>query len=222
MINRAAIDGGSLFRKIILNIHIYSGLVCFSYLLIYGISTLNFNHRFAFTKSPASVVTWSQPLAVPELARTEGTSAEQSLEIRRKNNQAILRALGSFANSFRSPDGEWTGADTYHARFFRPGKEYQIDLHPSQGIVNITQTRAGVWTLIRDLHGAYEVYPDSLLGTTWGWYTNLSVFVVVFGAISGVYLWTARRRERRIGLALLVGAGALSLMLMLLITFHGG
>jgi hypothetical protein len=171
-----------MVRRIILNVHIYSGLLCFSYLILFGISALNFNHRFAFTKSPASVTTWTQPMALPALDRNDG----EAVRVRRENNEAILRALGSFTLSNPNVDGGWTDADTYHARFLRPGKQYDVDVHVSRGTATITQTRASFWTLVRDLHGAYAVYPESLLASSWGWYTNLCVFVVVFGAISGI------------------------------------
>jgi hypothetical protein len=210
-----------LLRKIILNAHIYGGLLCFSYLILFGISTLNFNHPFPFTKSPASVATWSQPMALPALARTDGKNAPEALKVRRQNNSEILHALGSFAVPFTDADGDWIDADTYHAHFVRPGKEYEIHVHPSQGSATITQTRMSLWALIRDLHGSYVVYPDSILASTWAWYTELCAYVVVVAGISGVYLWTGRQRERRIGLVLLGVAGTVSLSLMLLITFHG-
>jgi hypothetical protein len=210
-----------LLRKIILNVHMYGGLLCFSYLVLLGISVLNFNHPFAFTKSPASVKTWSQPLALRALQKTDGKTAAEALAIRRQNNAAILQALGSFAAPSPNPDGGWTDAATYHAHFVRPGKEYDIDVHPDQGSATITQTRANVWALTRDLHGSSAAYPDSILAGTWAWYTDLSTFFVVAAGISGVYLWTGRRRERRVGLLLLGAAGAASLALMLLITFRG-
>ena len=70
------------------------------------------------------------------------------------------------------------------------------------------------------MHGLHATYPQSILASTWAWYTDLSTFVVIGAGISGVYLWTARRRERRLGLILLGVAAAISLTLMLLITFH--
>jgi hypothetical protein len=199
----------------------YGGLLCFSYLILLGISVLNFNHLFAFTKSPGGVKTWSQPLVIPALARTDGKDGAEALTIRRQNNAAILHALGSFAAPASNADGDWVDAATYHAHFVRPGKEYEIDVHPGRGSVTITQTRASVWALIRDLHGSSVAYPDSVLASTWAWYTDLCTFFVVAAGVSGVYLWTGRRRERRLGLVLLGAAGAVSLSLMLLVTFRG-
>jgi hypothetical protein len=65
------------------------------------------------------------------------------------------------------------------------------------------------------------VYPDSFLASSFKWYTEISAIVVLFACISGVYLWTARRKERRIGLIMLGAAGVVSLSLMLRITVYG-
>ncbi len=208
-----------MLRRIILNAHLYGGLICFSYLILFGISVLNFNHPFEFTKSPASVTSWTQPMALPALERSDADATK----VRRDNNEAILHALGSFAAPTRNvdADGAWTDAETYHAHLMRPGKTYDIDVHPGRGTATITQTRANFWTLVRELHGSAVWYPESILASSWGWYTELCTFVVIAAAASGVYLWAGRLRERRIGLIMLLGAGALSSALMLLITFRG-
>jgi hypothetical protein len=199
----------------------YGGLLCFSYLILFGISTLNFNHPFDFTKSPSGVTTWSQPIALPSPVRPDGRDAAEALKARRDNNSAILHALGSFAAPFTSADGDWSDADTYHAHFTRPGKQIDVDVHPGQGTATVTRTRTGVWALVRDLHGSAALYPDSVLASSWKWYTELCVIVVVGAAISGVYLWAGRRRDRRVGLLVLGAACVVSLALMLLVTFRG-
>jgi hypothetical protein len=208
-------------RRIILNVHTYGGLLCFSYLVLFGISVVNFNHPFAFTKSPSSVTTWSQPMPLPGLERTDGKSEAEALKARRENNGAVLHALGSFAAPFTPADGGWTDADTYHAHFVRPGKGYEIDVRPGQGTATVTQTRASFWTLTRDLHGSAVVYPESIVASSWGWYTELCTFVVIAAGASGIYLWAGRRRERRVGLVVLGAAVTVSIALMLLITFRG-
>ena len=209
-----------MLRKIILNIHIYGGLLCFSYLILLGISTLNFNHPFAFTTA-GTTTTWTQPLKLPDLARPEGKNAQDWSRLRTQNNQKVLHALGSFAFPNTAGDGNWKDSDTWHTHFVRVGKEYDIDVHVDQGTATITQTRRNLWTLIRELHGEHETFPESFFASTWAWYTDLCACVVVAAGISGVYLWTHRRRERRIGLILLAAATAVSLALMLVIALHG-
>lgn len=208
-----------MLRKIVLNLHLYGGLLCFSYLILYGISSINFNHPFAFTKARGSTTTWTQSLRLPaEFATTAGKGGAEVSRIQNQDNQMVLHALGSFAAPPYGLTGGWTGPDTYHAHVMRLGKEYQVDVHPTQGTATITQTRMGFWTFIRELHGAHVTFPDSLLASTWAWYTDLCTVFLVVAGISGVYLWTRRRAERRVGLILLGVAMTLSLALMLLIT----
>lgn len=211
-----------MLRKVILNIHTYGGLLCFSYLMILGISTLNFNHPFAFTKSPASVTTWNQPLVIGELKKTDGLDVAQRTPIEAENNRAIVRAIGSFAAVWPSTlSGKWVDADTYHLNFTRPGRIYQVDVHTNLGTATITQTRTSFWTIIRDLHGGYSIYPESPVASTWSWYTELSVFFVIGAIVSGIYLWLRRRRDRCAGLIVLAAASAMSLGVMALIIFQG-
>jgi hypothetical protein len=206
-----------LMRKIILNIHMYSGLLSFSFLLIFGISVLIFNHPSAFTHTPSSVKTWTQPLVIPPLARTDGQNATEKLQMVRENNAAILKALGSFATPSAATDGAWTDADTYHAHFLRPGKEYQIDVRPSQNSATITQSRMTFWMMTAELHAnSYTV-----VAYTWPWYLELCTIGVFAAGITGIYLWPARARERRIGIVVLGVSGAFSIALMLLVSIHG-
>jgi hypothetical protein len=208
-----------VLRKTVLYVHIYGGLLCFSYLILLGISVLNFNHPFAFTKPSAEETTWTQPISIPSLVKADSKTPPDAMQ--RLNDAAILHAMGSFAESYPNSNGSWTSPGTYHAHLVRPGKEYQIDVHVDQGTETVTQTKTGLWTLVRDLHGSYFIYADSVLASTWSWYTDLCTFVVVFAGISGIYLWTRRRRERRIGLFVIGIATVLSLSLMLFVTFHG-
>jgi len=158
-------------------------------------------------------------MMLPRLATPESANHDAA-QIVHRNNPLVIQALGSFG-TFTNADGSWTDSDTYHARFVRPGKEYQVDVHPIRSTATVTLTRANVWTMIRDLHGLYAVYADSLLASSFKWYTEISAIVVLFASISGVYLWTARRKERRIGLIMLGAAGVVSLALMVRITMYG-
>ena len=104
-------------RRILLNIHIHAGLLCFSGLLVLGISTLIFDHTSVQT--PVTSTTWSQPFPVDRVAKTDGESVDESRAIHEQNNRRILHTLGSFAVATAEPDGRWTDADTHHAHFTR-------------------------------------------------------------------------------------------------------
>jgi hypothetical protein len=206
-----------VFWKTILNIHMYSGLLCFSFLLIFGISVLIFNHPFDFTRTPGSVTTWTQELTVPALAKSDGQGLEEKLRMVRQNNALILNALKSFAMPSNGTDGGWTDHDTYHARFVRPGKEYDVDFHPSQHSATITRSRMSFWRMTTELHmDSYVVFSNF-----WRWYVELCTIGVIVAGVTGIYLWPARARERRIGIILLGLVGSASIALMLFVSLHG-
>jgi len=104
-------------RRILLNIHIHAGLLCFSGLLVLGISTLILNHTVVQT--PTTSTTWSQPFPGDRIAKIDSKSMEESRAIREQNNRRILHTLGLFAVTTAEPDGRWTDADTHHAHFTR-------------------------------------------------------------------------------------------------------
>jgi hypothetical protein len=96
-----------------------------------------------------------------------------------------------------------------------------VDVHLDRKLAVVKETRTSAWDVIAGLHGFHAEMPGSRWVSIWAWYTELCTFAVLFAGVSGVYLWTRRRRERRIGYVLIAGAGAISLALMLYVTLHG-
>jgi hypothetical protein len=211
-------------QKLILNLHIYGGLLCFSYLIIFGISSLNFNHPFAFTKARAEPTTWEQAIRLPDLPRvTSDMKGPERVATKAKANNAVREALRLFGHQ-RPWEQSWWDADDpnhYRASLVRPGVEYDVDVHLDRNIAVVTETRMNAWLVMEGLHGFHGNMPGSTFVSTWGWYTELCTLVVLFAGASGVYLWTRRKNERRIGYALIGAATAFSLGLMVFLTVHG-
>ena len=213
-----------MLRKFILNLHIYAGLLCFGYLIVFGVSSLNYNHPLAFTRARGEPRRWEQPISVPDLPRlTPGMSGEQRVAAKAEANHAVRRALGLFGHQRPWQQSWWDEKDAnhYRASLVRPGVEYDVDVHLDRNVAVVTETRTGAWEVVARLHGQHGEMPGSAFVSTWAWYTEFCTLAVVFAGASGVYLWTRRRNERRIGYALLGGAGALSIALMLYLTLHG-
>jgi hypothetical protein len=211
-------------QRIILNVHLYGGLLCFSYLIIFGLSSLNFNHPFEFTKSKGEPLEWEQPVSLTDLPRLrDDMTGEQRVAAKADANHRVREALGLFGHQRPWGESWWDKDDPnhYHASLVRPGVEYDVDVYLDRQLARVMERRTNPWMVMRGLHGSREEMPGSALVETWGWYTELCTFFVLFAGGSGVYLWTRRRNERRIGLVLLGAAGTLSLGLMLYLTLHG-
>jgi hypothetical protein len=102
-------------------------------------------------------------------------------------------------------------------RLDRPGKTYRLILHQSTGVVQVTETRTGVLSVILSLHGLTGI-PNSAWANTWGLYSEISIWAVIFTVISGIYFWWGRAGERRAGWWLLgLGSGGSVLFMLYLV-----
>ena len=194
-------------RNWVLKIHLYLGLLCSSYLVVFGVSSLNFNHPFDFTKPRTETVTWERSLALPPV----GDNGPES--------EAVRDALGLMGWTIPWETSRESNGDL-HFGLARPGKHYTIHVLRGRGVVRVDERKEGYWTVTRALHGNHGV-PRSKLMTAWGWYTELCTLVVLFAAASGVYLFATRRKDRRAAWAVLGAATALSLAFMLYLRYGG-
>ena len=188
-------------RDWILKVHIYATLICASYLIIFGITSLHMNHRAAFPQPAADKVFWERPLEIENI----------------EDNKILAAAIRDSLGLFGWPIGwEMRREDNGNLRFglARPAKKYTIHVLLDERRVKVEEERKGFWAALYSLHALMRV-PGSPFMSLWGVYTELCTWTVLFAAASGIYLWTARRNERRIGWMLLGGASGISLFLML-------
>ena len=186
-------------RSLLLQIHLYAGLLCSSYFVLYGVSSLNYNHHFGAAVE-ADRRTWERQLDLPPIE----TDRQRALAVR---DSLGLPGWAPWWKYRTGDDG------VFHFELTRPGKTYTMQLTPG-GRLRVEEHRTGFWPVVDRLHGMMRM-PNAPLVSWWGAYTELSFWVLLFGAGSGVYLWTRRRSERRLGGWLLgaVSGGALLFML---------
>jgi hypothetical protein len=102
----------------------------------------------------------------------------------------------------------------------RPGKRYRIHVDGGARVAHVEEHREGLGAVIRALHGLREV-PGSRFLRLWGVFTEVTTLVVLFSAVTGVYLWLTRRTELRAGWLTLAAATVLSLALVLYVWLRG-
>lgn len=192
-------------RSFLLKVHIYAGLLCSSYLLLFGISSLNYNHNFG--KPRNEKVAWERSLKLADMDNDTALS------------ESVRDALGLVGwalpwETRRDKDG--------NLRFglSRPGKHYTIKVIFAEQRVRVEETRRGFWPVVDSLHGKMGV-PASRFMSLWGVYTELCTWVVLFSAASGLYLWTRRQKERFIGWILLGCGSGTSLLVMVYVWWRG-
>jgi hypothetical protein len=192
-------------RSLLLKIHIYSGLLCSSYLLIFGVSSLNYNHHFG--KPDNKKVRWERSLKLVDTG----------------NNMAVSEVVRDNLGLIGWPLPWETRRDergNLHFGLSRPGKHYTIRVFFDENRIQVEETHRGFWAVVDTLHGKMGV-PSSRFMSLWGAYTELCTWVVLFSAASGVYLWTHRQKERFIGWILLVSASGTALLLIVYVWWRG-
>ena len=192
-------------RDAILKIHLYGGLLCASYLLIFGISSLNYNHHFG--QDADDKVQWERILEVVD--------QKEKMAVAKKVRDDLGLIGWTIPWETRRDD-----AGNLHFGLARPGKHYTIHVFFKEGRVAVDEDRKGFWQVINQLHALTGI-PNSPFVDTWGIFTEICVWVVLFSACSGVYLWATLKRDRLVGTLLLFGSFAFSLCFMLYIWWRG-
>ena len=184
-------------RKLLLDIHLYLGLFCAGYFIIFGVSSIGYNHRW---KGKPETSRWEQAVTAPVGLGRNSLAA------------AVRDSLGVFGQVVG-----WTLKETdlgIDFRVTRPGRLYKIRYNEGAGHAKVEQSTENLFDLISTLHYTRTV-PGSFWGSTWGIYAWLSLLALLYAIFVGIYFWWTRVPERRVGFWLLgVGSGG-SLLLIL-------
>ena len=193
-------------KKILLQLHLYFGLACAVYLLAFGTSSLNFNHHFSWMESDGWEEHWEREIAIPEM----------------EDNQKLAEAIrDSLELMGWAP---WWHLQRTEAQFnFRVthfGKEFFITTQ--NNLVKVREVTKGFWSVFNSLHFLGESIPraNGLLNS-FQYYQDFVVFFIIFSIISGIYLWSRRKSERKIGWILIGGVSGFSTLLMLYVWLIG-
>lgn len=185
-------------RRWIRTFHLYVGLAVSPFVIIYAASTVALNHPELLGRgaSPAT-----------EIAHVRVPRSEDSLIFARD----VLRQLGM------------AGEVNFVRRDVKEGKvkipvqragtrsTVTVDLASGRAVIERDQPRL-IESLVffHKMPGPHNVAlrGNSTAVSLWRWLADASVLAILFLAASGVYLWTALRAERTVGLVSL-GGGAL-------------
>lgn len=196
-------------RKLILKIHLYGGLLCFWYLIIFAVSSLFYQHHFHFMSARES----------------EGMSYEKKLQVPVSDNlnemaQGIQNELGIAGwylpwETRRDKDG------IIHTQIQNPVAQYLITFDQSSSEAKYTRKEKGFWPVFNSLHGFAGEMPNAPLLVIWKLFTWLSVIVVTFSIFSGIWLWMRKSSDRLAGLVTFTVIVILSFSFMIYVYFHG-
>lgn len=175
--------------------------MCFWYLLIYGVSSLSFNHPWLLPSREGPPRSWEQRMEIPDLADN------LKLAEHVRDRLGLMGWPLPWAMS-REPNG------TLRFEHSRPGRQYRIVADRQAGVVKVEERDTGWRPILGFLHGTTEGVPKAPFTRAWGFYTEITNWFVLFAGLSGIWLWAGRTAERRTALAVLIGSLVLSLAIM--------
>ena len=196
-------------RKWILQIHLYSGLLCFWYIIIFAVSSLQFHHHFKFM----------------EPGNTVAITRESSVDVQPENDKKIFAV--NLQNELKIPG--WTipwktsrdSSGIFHTVIQNPKAVYTLDYNPTTSRVTMKSESNGFWRVVNSLHANTGQMPHAPLLIFWKYYTWLCLAVVVFAIISGFWLWAGKPGNKKTGIITLSGAVVLSVLLMSIVYIYG-
>ncbi len=180
------------------NTHLLAGLFFLSYLLVYGVSSVQMVHRSWFQFRPTASERRVTVRAGQEDGRTIARQLMDEHDVRGELNQVQ-----------KTPTG-------LRLRIGRPGTNYEVDYVTGTGEARIRQAVAPFQGMLNRLHTISGLWHEYSLLNFWGGLVGLaSLGMLVMGA-TGVYLWFKLYNERAIGVVLLVISLGYSLTLIVL------
>ena len=179
------------------------------YLLIFGLSSLSFNHHFDFlSKEGQEKSEISAQFNIPDI--------QDNLELANTINDSI-NIFGWYLPWSAKRDSLQFVYETA-----KLGRTYTTTVDLETGKVDLKSKRGSVGGLLKGLHGLGETIPLAPSWVNlWQFYMDLSVYSLVFWLISGIWLWLqkgiSQRKEKIVFYAFMV----ISLSLMLYIWLVG-
>jgi hypothetical protein len=179
------------------SLHLYSGLIVSPFVLVYAASTIALNHP-----------TWLGGPGEPrtEIGQVRPPVSEDSLTIARD----VLGQLGIRGEAMFVRRDVKAGEVEIPVQHAGAKSSVTVDLATGRAVVE--RHRPSLVDSVIFFHKMPGPHVVAMRGYStavalWRWLADASVLAIVFLAASGLYLWTALKAERTVGLVSL-GAGA--------------
>jgi uncharacterized protein len=165
-------------------IHIYLTMLGLLVMLLFGITGFTANHEDWFGAT--------QP-------QTTITKGKTPIELIKKQDD--LRIVEHLRSTFRI-SGAVTGYDdlgeTLAIGFKSPSQIWEVEIVKADGGTSVALDSYNFIALINNLHrGRYS-------GAAWRWIIDITAILITVASFTGVVLWLAMPRRRRLGIAALV------------------
>jgi len=196
-------------RKLLVQIHFYSGLFFLPYLIIFGLSTLHINHHFALFEENKE---WTN-----ESSQTIHFEYTEDNQLLAENIRDSLQLIGWCP--------WWTQErqeNNYKFSIEAFGSEYLINADLVSNQVHFKKRGKGFWNILHSLHFLGENVPNANIAVnSWQYYQDLTVIYLLFAVFSGIYLFFDVKPVNTTVATALIGGFLISIILMLYIWLVG-
>lgn len=197
----------SLFYRLTRNLHLYFGLFISPFLLVFAVSVFFLVHAWLPGGGRQKPTRTRQHVSLQTPAEIKGL--DLAMQVRRQ-----LGLDGEIEYIVHEPQ-----ENRLHFPIVRPGWRATVDMNLRTGIAEIVQQETGPWDAMVYLHKSPGPHNVAIRGNwiytkIWTLLTDATVYLSLLVSVTGVYLWTLLKAERKVGLGFL-GAGVLSFILAL-------
>ena len=193
---------------IVRDLHLYAGLFLSPFVLLFSISVFYLVHGLARRPAPAAVDpsrTVANVAVSADVAQLQGRARVEAL-------RPVLEQLG-----VRGEIDFVRHVPSEHRLIVPvrlPDRDTIVSLDYDKRTATVTSRRQSLGDAFVYLHkmpGPHnvDVRGNSLMMRAWRFLADATVYLLLFITLSGIYLWTALRAERRIGFVLIL-AGAVT------------
>lgn len=182
--------------KIVRNVHLFLGLSCALFLLMYSASAVQMAHVEWFSNE-LTVVEESLPVG-PELA---GNARGFAQSLMQQGMWGELQNVSQDENGFRF-------------RILRPGTTHDVTYASGQPTANVKTSVAGFMGMLNRLHHMAGFYREQSITKWWAGFAAFTSAALLLLGATGIFLWFRLYKERLIGgvilsAGLILGVGLL-------------
>jgi hypothetical protein len=168
------------------SLHIYLTMLGLFVMMLFGITGFTVNHEDWFNATTPQVTELEGKTPADLVAKKDGLRMVEHL----RNTWHITGALSGF-DEFD---------EKFSLGFREPGRTWEVEIDKPSGVTRVRAEAFNFIALINNLHrGRYA-------GPGWRWVIDLSAIFIALACVTGLILWLALPKRRRLGiLALVVG-----------------
>ncbi|MEW5979842.1 MAG: PepSY-associated TM helix domain-containing protein [Acidobacteriota bacterium] len=173
--------------RLLRNTHLLLGLFFFTFVLMFGVSSVRFSHRDWF---PANAIESQTVLDVPSATPWEPRTLAADL----MQSNGLRGGLQQIRDT----------ADGFRFNITRIGTSHQIHYDRAKGQVRIETKVQPFMAMMNAMHQTFGMDHGYGWNNFWGFLMLLTTIALLLLSLTGIYLWFKMYKERLVGAVLLL------------------